>query len=513
MKVAYFRGVYSEMVAKGPRRGAMMAAGISESEAEIYLTEAHATNSPKSESRRAVVACINSPNSVTLSGDVDMIDRLETLIAKDNKFVRKLRVSTAYHSPHMRDIANECLAAMHKAGLCQSAVGPTSIKMFSSVIGKEIPASEVNAQYWIENMCQPVRFSYALEQLLLSSSNRSKQRSTQRPIRKGKAAINWNSIVEIGPHAALKGPIGQIMNQLNSDKASHPKYMAPVIRGEDAIQTALQTAGGLWTLGNDVSLSRVNLENSQKAQHILVDLPAYPWNHSKQHWHEALDTKNERLRKYPRLDLLGVRVDSTNSHEPQWRNQLRIKDNPWIGDHVITGTTLYPAAGMLIMVIEAAKQLALSEDRTVRGLEFENVFFERGLVVPGEGLVETILSVRRSKNRSDSKEFTILSRPSGEWIKHCSGSFTAIYDEVAAKDSTASQSSTLTPLDWEPRLEEFERKQVTMPSTTVDVGQLYEKLDAIGMEYGPYFQNLTSLEVWEGGACFGTVVSALALLP
>ncbi|PSR80251.1 hypothetical protein BD289DRAFT_441070 [Coniella lustricola] len=512
LKVAYLRGVYSDVVAKSPGRGAMMAAGVSESEAESYLSKAHVDDPRGANGCRAVVACINSPNSVTLSGDVDMIDALETLITKDNKFARKLRVNTAYHSPHMRDVASDCLAAMHRAGLSPPGIGP--VKMFSSVTGKEIPATQVDATYWIENMCQPVRFSQALEQLLLSSSTRQKQRGSSRPFRKGKAAINWGSIVEVGPHAALKAPINQILVHMNSDNAAHPSYMAPIIRGQDAIQTALHTAGVLWALGNDISLSQINVQSNRSAsgstgdrvsQHPLVDLPAYPWNHSKQYWHEARDTRNDRLRRYPRLDLVGSQIDNTNFYEPQWRNQLAIRDNPWIGDHVITGTTLYPGAGMLIMVIEAAKQIAVSEGRTVSGLEFDNVFFERGLVVPDEGSIETLLSVRWSKTRPSARDFAILSRSTEQWVKHSSGTFTIIHHETALHDPAGSSSSMSLPMDWEHRSEEFRFKQANTPSTVVDVVELYEKLNAVGMEYGPYFQNLASLEVWEGGACFGRV--------
>lgn len=63
MKVAYLRGVYSADVnRRQPHvRGAMMAVGLSEEGAKPYLAQV----APEA----VVVACVNAPSSVTLSGD------------------------------------------------------------------------------------------------------------------------------------------------------------------------------------------------------------------------------------------------------------------------------------------------------------------------------------------------------------------------------------------------------------------------------------------------------------
>ncbi|KAL5392827.1 hypothetical protein DPSP01_000524 [Paraphaeosphaeria sporulosa] len=52
----------------------------------------------------ARIACINSPSSVTVSGDTDAILELQQLIeeAHPGTFARKLQVDTAYHSHHIR---------------------------------------------------------------------------------------------------------------------------------------------------------------------------------------------------------------------------------------------------------------------------------------------------------------------------------------------------------------------------------------------------------------------------
>lgn len=460
----------------------MLAAGISAEEANQFLEAL-----PKQSV--AVAACINSPKSVTLSGDADAVSLLEERISSEQKFARKLRVSTAYHSPHMRDVADECLAAMDGSGFSQPR--KTEVLMFSSVTGDLVDHCEVNTSYWVRNMCQPVLFSGAMQNLLTYSPNRRNSR---------RVPYKWNSVVEIGPHSALKAPVVQIMEGLDKKLSTELPYLSVLVRKEDAVSTALKAAATFWALGESVHLSRVNREDEGKAKpQVLSDLPPYQWNHDKQYWHETSGTRSERLKTQPRTDLLGVPVEDQNQFEPQWKNYLRISENPWIEDHAITGTTLYPGAGMLIMVLEAAQQLA-EKGVHFRGIEFRDVHFDRGLVIPGEGAVETRLSIRLPDEQDESlHSFAVFSNTgSSSWIKHCFGNFVIQYDHTPDE---------LGPRGWAQRIEEYDKLR-SLPSRDIEVEKLYKDLHDIGMEYGDMFQNVTALAATDDGAgCYGTVVS------
>lgn len=504
IKVAYFRGIYSLKAAQGPRKGAMMATGISEDEASNVLQKA-GTND------RVVAACINSPKSVTLSGDADVIAELEKTISSDGKFARRLRVSTAYHSPHMRDVADECLGAMKASGL--SAPKQTETLMFSSVTGGLIDHQEVDTAYWIRNMCQPVKFSQATTQLLTYSAKAGRRSPTR-----------WNALVEVGPHAALKAPLTQIMEDIDTNLPKEVPYTSVLVRKEDAVDSALKAAGILWAHGIAISLSNVNCEDNEheKPRPIPQTLPSYPWNHEKRYWHETRAMQAERLKKLPRTDLLGVPVDDQNPFEPQWRNYLRVAENPWIEDHVITGTTLYPGAGMLIMAIEAAQQIVQQRDnksRVVRGIEFRDVSFERGMVVPAEGTIETLLSVKIPTDDAGMYSFAVFSNQgSGPWIKHCFGGFDILYERPGGNGHGVDGDDVLvgrdpSTFDWKCRTETFEKFKA-LPSKVVDVSKLYSDLADVGMEYGETFQNLTNLSTTlDGSGCYGTVVSDLYSRP
>ena len=208
--------------------------------------------------------------------------------------------------------------------------------------------------------------------------------------------------------------------------------MSMLLRGKDATETALTAAGQLWALGHGVDLSAVNEHKSEPyvaGPKALTDLPPYPWKYSKGFWHEAHLMRSNRSPSAPRTDLLGVPEDLQNSLEPKWRNHLRIPENPWIEDHKITGTILYPAAGMLVMAMEGALQTA-DPMRKMQGFRFCSVGFERGLVVTSgdDATVETRLSLQPHKMIPEQFQFTIFSTVTGSsWTKHCSGTVVLEY--------------------------------------------------------------------------------------
>ncbi|KAI1618129.1 PKSN polyketide synthase for alternapyrone biosynthesis [Exophiala viscosa] len=475
IKIAYFRGVYSEDVARRlvDRQGIMMAAGVSEAVAQEYLQ--------KATDGVAVAACINSPSSVTLSGDVSAINQLESMLTKDGKFARKLRVKTAYHSPHMQVIADDYLRAM---GDIKPLQGNAGTFMYSSVTGKLASASDFDATYWVKNMVGSVRFSDAVSGLLVHSTSKSARRKTP---------VKWSAVIELGPHEALKGPVNQIMTAVDSKLSSNIIYMAPVLRGKNAQITALEAAGNLWCSGHSVDLAKVNGFDRQLAtRKVLSDLPTYPWNHSKGFWYEPRMTTAKRFKKEPRTDLLGAPIDNQNDLEPHWRQILRISENPWMEHHEITGTILYPGAGMLIMAIEAARQLA-DPTRSLKGIELQDVVFGRGLVIPsGEEAVETSLSLRPHKTFPHTYSWTLYSLPAGSssWVENSSGLVALIYhDRTEAVDGINTE--------WGFQSSTYEAIKKTS-TVNINMDKFYKDLAAIGMGYGPSFRNLTESKAVPG---------------
>jgi acyl transferase domain-containing protein len=83
--IAYYRG---KVTKTKTRAGAMAAIGLGREEVAKFLVDG------------VVIACENSPQSITLSGDADQLDKvLETLKQEQpDVFCRLLKVEMAYHS-------------------------------------------------------------------------------------------------------------------------------------------------------------------------------------------------------------------------------------------------------------------------------------------------------------------------------------------------------------------------------------------------------------------------------
>lgn len=117
--------------------GAMIAVGLSEAAVLPFIGQLT--------SGKAVVACVNSPKSVTVSGDFQAIDELKAILDSqaDPIFNRKLKVDTAYHSHHMAVVGKRYFELM--AGL-ETYDTKEDVAFFSSVTG-ELKKTGFGPQY------------------------------------------------------------------------------------------------------------------------------------------------------------------------------------------------------------------------------------------------------------------------------------------------------------------------------------------------------------------------------
>ncbi|GKZ38757.1 type I Iterative Polyketide synthase (PKS), partial [Aspergillus brasiliensis] len=468
IRVTYFRGVLSQRIAEGGSRGGMLAAGISVADAQGYLQ----TLPPES----VVVACVNSPLSVTLSGNIDEIELLERRLQADGRFARRLRVDTAYHSPHMRALADDYKAVIECVRPVDKYNG--SISMFSSVTKELLQAADLDASYWVRNLVSPVEFSAAVTKVV-TMTEAGKGRGRRRVV-----PVKWAGFLEIGPHEALKGPFNQTLQEVNADLTSTP-YRGLVLRKQDSRQTSLQVAGLLWCLGYAINLDTANQSFLDGiAPHVSRDLPSYAWNHQSSFWHEPLESARLRQRTEPRHDLLGVPWDCQIELEPRWRNFLRVSELPWLADHVVAGSIVYPAAGMVSMVAEAARQLS-DATKWLEGIEFYDLDLFRGVVIPSDkrGL-EIVLHVAPHHGMSGWYEFGIFSKPeNSSWIQHAKGAFSPQY---------AGENGAGCSADWQSTVQRV--RQTQFAAKMADIEAVYEWLSEIGgVSLGPTFRSMAGV--------------------
>lgn len=266
-----------------------------------------------------VVACHNSPESATLSGNEEGIDKILASLKQDGIFSRKLRTSgNAYHSPLVRQAAQYCQGYFGKSIPKLAGLLPRSptVPMYSCVTGTRLGTADVGIHHWRRNLEDPVLFDEAMQALLIDKPA--------------------DLIIEIGPHSALSGPIRQIKSAVGIGPNEIP-YLPGLIRGSNGVEDMLRLAGSLFVHNYPVDINAVNSSHDpvQKHRSALVDLPPYQWNYEGVMWTESRLSKELRFRSHCRHDLLGSRQPGSSFNEPSWRNILYLKHVPWLQDHKV----------------------------------------------------------------------------------------------------------------------------------------------------------------------------------
>ncbi|PGH26935.1 hypothetical protein AJ80_01317 [Polytolypa hystricis UAMH7299] len=471
--IAYWRGkVCSELHLEAPHlKASMMAAGLSSDEAQAYINTVT--------SGMIVVACINSPSSVTISGDEKGIDELQEKLKVDSVFCRKLKIENAYHSHHMELVAEKYLQKI-KEIRPDAPSSKYSPKMVSSVTGRVISHADMEPEYWVRNLVSPVLFSAAVESLLQDTSRRRRRAPT--------SVSAFDFLLEIGPHSALKGPLRQILQHLEKQNV---EYQSLLLRGEDAVKTALEAVGMLYIHGAPVAISEAN--NIQRIPQPLTNLPSYPWNRSLTYWSESRLSKNYRFRKHGRHDLLGAPTSDSTELEPRWRHFLRVSENPWIRDHVVQSSILYPGSGAITMVLEAAQQIA-DQSRGVESFKLKDVHIAKAIVVPDDSSgIEVFLNFRRQKTEADSPwngwwEFTICTGLDYPKIEENGYGLVKVQYKADLDENWTTSKSLVS--------EAFKngyRMAKEVCTRPIDPKTFYQATQAAGLTYGPSFQGLTEI--------------------
>ncbi|PGH11972.1 hypothetical protein AJ79_04559 [Helicocarpus griseus UAMH5409] len=482
--VAYHRGLLVNIT----RKGAMLAVNLGEDETAKYISQL--------KSGTAVLACSNSPESTTVSGDESAIAELEKLLHVVSVFYRRLKVSTAYHSHHVKAVAKTYQGALKELS---NSLTRDSVKFISSVTAQEMNVG-FGPKYWVRNLVSKVRFCDALK---YCSTTLSKASSTT-------LASPTITFVEVGPHNVLSGPIRQTMLKLDSPTSPAFRSFSALLRNRNALSTFMDLACALFENGCPVDLKSVNLLiNPHQKRKVLGDLPPYAWDHSDKYWHESRLSKAHRFRRHPYHDLLGVRVPTSTSLKPIWRHVFTLDTLPWLREHVIDGAVIFPGSGYLSMAIEAIRQVFSENHDQSKILRYilKDVSFKRALVVPEQPKsVELQISlgsrgVAHNSAVSGPEEFSIVSVTSdGVDVEHCHGH---IMVEQRSVEHNVESTMEDDYISWK-QVSNLAKLQTSL-SESIDCKAMYNDLSANGNFYGPNFACIKELKLDSHGNALGTV--------
>ncbi|KAJ5662751.1 hypothetical protein N7462_011677 [Penicillium macrosclerotiorum] len=443
--LSYYRGL---LVDEEGSKGAMAAVSLGRVQVASYLQDS------------VVIACENSPNSVTLSGEPYRVEEVIKKIKSDfpDALCRTLRVNRSYHSgidslfmpegdeTKILQAKRKNLGSMTAVGkVYETSIRPyiktqnTMIPMYSSVTGEIImDPKELNSNYWVQNLVSPVLFWGAAESVMQDHAKLF--------------------FLEIGPHSALSGPLRDIHKSLG-DVKQEMSYASCLIRGQCQETALLTAAGELFLSGIQLKFEAIN--GSGK---LLTDFDPYPWKSGKVEWSEGRITREWRRRKHAHHQLLGSRAVESTQLEPSWRNMLSVDDVPCLWDHRIGGSTVFPCAGYIVMAGEAMRQVTGCHKYRLRNLRMS-----KALTLDDRGRVEVVSNFRPARPTDEPGsgwyEFSISSFRMGSWVKHCTG-------------QVRSEASSPTPRD------------IRGLPRSVTSHSWYENLKERGLEYGPKFRLL-----------------------
>ena len=131
-------------------KGGMVGTLLSEEEAQTYLVPGLS------------VGVVATPNSCMISGRAQDIEALSEKLATQRRAFKRLPVTHAFHSDHMRPVQGDFLEFLNGVSF-----HPPGIPYISNVTGTWIREDQaVDPGYWFSHLCRPVRFSDGVGRLL-----------------------------------------------------------------------------------------------------------------------------------------------------------------------------------------------------------------------------------------------------------------------------------------------------------------------------------------------------------
>ncbi|WP_395022709.1 SDR family NAD(P)-dependent oxidoreductase [Dongia sp.] len=407
----------SEVQAKTRGLGSMIAVQISAERAAAEIAPF---------SGELEVAAINGPNAVTIAGDHAAVHWLTQRLQREGIEFRKLDLDYPFHSRYL-DPFEADLASL----LGDLRAKSSDLPFYSTVTGAPLDGTRLKAGYWWENARQPVRFHQAVHAMI---------------------ADGYNLFVEIGPHPILQGYVRQALRA--ADTEGMP--LAVLDRAESGAVRLSLAVDRAYCAGAALDWSALFPVRGRHAE-----LPTYPWQRDS-HWYPVTPEARGPIYTRSEAALLGRRVEPT---VPVWERLIDTEVMPFLGDHRVGGTPVFPAAGFIEMAFEASRLLFATDRHSLEQFEIR-----RALVLDAPKIL-------RFTWNPDQHTFQIASRryaSDESWTVHVTGRIN-LPSETGPADAVAFAKGA--------------------GDTRVDAAEHYALAMRLGLDYGPHFQTVAEVSI------------------
>ncbi|MDI5962393.1 type I polyketide synthase [Streptantibioticus silvisoli] len=348
----------------------------------VQAPEADVLRALEGHEDRVAIAAVNGPESVVISGDDDTATAIAAHFEALGHRTRRLRVSHAFHSPHMDPMLADFAAVT--AGLTYAA---PKIPVVSNLTGLPAdPARITDPAYWVDHVRHAVRFGDAVATL-------REQGAT--------------FFLELGPDATLTAMVGQILGDDAQPAASVLR------RNHDESRTFLTALATAHVNGVTVDWRTpfTGLDTRR------VDLPTYPFRRDR-FWLESGtggDVTGVGLDGVGH-PLLGAAVELPGSGGYVFTGRLTAGAHGWFADHAVLGSTLLPGAAIADMVVRAGGEAGCGR--------IEELTLQAPLMFPGHGGVRLQVTLADADGAGRRAVEVYSAGEDGEWVRHAAGTVT-----------------------------------------------------------------------------------------
>ncbi len=422
-------------------QGAMLVVGLSLAAAKAVIV---------GKEEEISIGVSTSPTSTVLSGDVQALEALVAELETQEVFCRFVNVDYASHSPQMEPLRADLLALL-------APVTPHAapVPIYSTVSTEPTDGSRFDADYWWHNIREPVLFLDTLERLVEDEHS---------------------LFIEVSPHPVVQSSVQQNLRHFGKEGVVVPSLR----REEEERPVMLGALGGLFCAGYEVDWQRLYPTGRN------VPLPTYPWQRER-FWRDELDAgatpwltahSSGTLSQHP---LLGHRLTSAaHAGTHFWEKALGPATIGYLGEHLIQGLPVLPAAAYLEMALGAAREVLGDGPHTL-----EDVRLEQALFLPADGTktVQMVLTPQQTGRAA----FKLFSHRPGEgglpdaWTLHASG--------VIRRGAAEAQPKSFEPSELAQRCDEEISRE----------GH-YTTMEAQGVKYGPAFMGIDEIRRQPGEA-------------
>ncbi|MEV6595175.1 thioester reductase domain-containing protein, partial [Streptomyces acidicola] len=391
------------------------------------------------------VAAVNGPSSVVVSGDEAAVEEIASHFRSEGRRTSRLKVSHAFHSPHMDGMLEEFRTAAKRVTYRSPA-----LPVVSTLTGRIATGDELRtADYWTEQVREAVQFARAVTTLHEEGAT---------------------TFVETGPDGVLTALVPGVLED-------RPGTAAIALLRRDRPEPATLAAG----------LGRLHATAARPDWPAYfagtgarrVQLPTYAFQHQR-YW---VDTPEPRVDasglglRHAEHPLLGAALLLDERDEAVLTSRLSLRTHPWLAEHTVDGTAVLPAAALVELAVRAGDELGCT---TVDGLTVETP-----LALPADAGVHLRVTVG-PPDASGRRPLTCHSRPEGtgaSWVRHAHGLLGSAPLVAPPVDTTP----------WPPA-----------DARPLSADDVRARLAAAGTVHGPAYEGLTGL--WErGGELFAEI--------